>query len=50
LLIYEEFLGSDKNYLLVFEDDIFLAPNFYAALQEIMDEVKKGSCSNFLFH
>lgn len=48
LLIYEEFLGSDKNYLLVFEDDIFLAPNFYAALQEIVNEVKKRQLTQIL--
>lgn len=41
LLIYEEFLINSKNFLLVFEDDIFLTADFHDSLQKIILEVKE---------
>jgi GR25 family glycosyltransferase involved in LPS biosynthesis len=46
--IYEEFIQSPKNFLLVFENDIFLSNNFNNSLEAIVNEIKSRELSTFL--
>jgi glycosyl transferase family 25 len=48
LQIYEAFISSPKNYLLVFENDVFLDKNFNNLLFDILNEIKKRQLSNFV--
>lgn len=48
LLIYDAFLQSSKRFLLVFEDDIFLAADFTTQLKVMLEEIEQRHLHTFL--
>lgn len=48
ILAAEKLLEQSLPYALIFEDDIFLRPNFNEVLLGILEEVKRDKLSNFI--